>query len=182
MDPWQTDRQDRSEMKNETHDADVAFIKALAELLRENDLTELHVKRDYGDDDSLNVRVSRSQPAPAAPMTPMPPQATPAPPAPSMPTSTPPPAPGPATEPEDPASHPGAIMSPMVGTVYLQPEPGSDPFVKVGDRVTEGQTLLIVEAMKTMNHIPAPRAGTVRQVLVEDGAPVEYGAPLLIVD
>ncbi len=70
----------------------------------------------------------------------------------------------------------------MVGTVYLQPEPGQDAFVKVGDKVTEGQTLLIVEAMKTMNHIPAPKAGTVRRILVEDRAPVEYGAPLMIVD
>jgi acetyl-CoA carboxylase biotin carboxyl carrier protein len=70
----------------------------------------------------------------------------------------------------------------MVGTIYLQAEPGGEPFVKVGDSVAEGQTLLIVEAMKTMNHIPAPRAGIVRRILVEDGSPVEYGAPLLIVD
>ncbi len=70
----------------------------------------------------------------------------------------------------------------MVGTVYLSPEPGADPFVKIGDRVGEGQTLLIVEAMKTMNQIPAPKSGTVRRVLVEDGAPVEFGAPLMIVE
>ena len=70
----------------------------------------------------------------------------------------------------------------MVGTVYLQPEPSAPPFAAVGEAVAEGQTLLIVEAMKTMNHIPAPRAGTVRRVLVEDGAPVEYGAPLMIVE
>ena len=97
-----------------------------------------------------------------------------------MPTTTPQPAP--AAEADDPANHPGAVASPMVGTAYLQPEPGSDPFVKVGDEVVEGQTLLIVEAMKTMNHIPAPRAGTVRQILVQNGAPVEYGAPLMIVE
>lgn len=169
-------------MKNETHDADVAFIKALAELLRENDLTELHVKRDYGDEDSLNARLSRTRTAPPPPpVTPMPPPATPSPPSPAMPTTTPPPIPAPA-EADDPANHPGAITSPMVGTVYLQAEPGSDPFVKVGDTVTEGQTLLIVEAMKTMNHIPAPRAGKVHRILVEDGAPVEYGAPLMIVE
>jgi acetyl-CoA carboxylase biotin carboxyl carrier protein len=83
---------------------------------------------------------------------------------------------------EDPALDPGAVTSPMVGTAYLSPEPGSDPFVQTGDRVSEGQTLLIVEAMKTMNHIPAPRDGTVRRVLIEDGAPVEYGAPLVILD
>jgi acetyl-CoA carboxylase biotin carboxyl carrier protein len=77
---------------------------------------------------------------------------------------------------------PGAVTSPMVGTVYLQPEPGAAAFVKVGDTVEEGQTLLIVEAMKTMNHIPAPRAGTVKRILVEDGAPVEFGAPLMILE
>jgi acetyl-CoA carboxylase biotin carboxyl carrier protein len=70
----------------------------------------------------------------------------------------------------------------MVGTAYLSAEPGAAPFVSVGDRVTEGQTLLIVEAMKTMNHIPSPKAGVVRRVLVEDGAPVEYGAPLMVVE
>ena len=70
----------------------------------------------------------------------------------------------------------------MVGTVYLQPEPDAEPFVKVGDSVTEGQTLLIVEAMKTMNHIHAPKSGTVKRILVEDGAPVEYGAPLMVVE
>ena len=166
-------------MANQTHDADVTFIKALAELLRENDLTEIEVKREYSGDDSLNVRLSRTAP-PQTALPPVPP-APPAPPAPgpSMPTTT---SHGPSAEVEDPASHPGAVTSPMVGTAYLQPEPGSDAFVKVGDSVSEGQTLLIVEAMKTMNHIPAPRAGTVRRILVEDGAPVEYGAPLMIVE
>ena len=70
----------------------------------------------------------------------------------------------------------------MVGTVYLAAEPGADPFVSVGDKVKEGQTLLIVEAMKTMNQIPAPKSGTVKRLLVEDGAPVEFGAPLMIVE
>ena len=74
------------------------------------------------------------------------------------------------------------MTSPMVGTVYMQAEPGSDPFISVGTAVKEGDTLLIVEAMKTMNHIPAPRAGTVKRILVEDGAPVEYGAPLVILE
>ena len=82
----------------------------------------------------------------------------------------------------DPAAHPGAVTSPMVGTVYLQAEPGSPPFVKVGDAVSEGDTLLIIEAMKTMNQIPAPRAGTVKRILVEDSAPVEFGAPLMIIE
>ena len=87
-----------------------------------------------------------------------------------------------ATTAEDPASHPGAVTSPMVGTVYMQAEPGAPSFIGVGDTVSEGDTLLIVEAMKTMNHIPAPRAGTVKRILVEDGAAVEYGTPLVILE
>jgi acetyl-CoA carboxylase biotin carboxyl carrier protein len=83
---------------------------------------------------------------------------------------------------EDPASHPGAVTSPMVGTVYLAPEPGAGAFVRVGDTVDAGQTVLIVEAMKTMNQIPAPRGGVVRRILVEDRQPVEYGAPLMIIE
>ena len=82
----------------------------------------------------------------------------------------------------DPAQHPGVVASPMVGTAYLAPAPGARPFVEVGSSVTTGQTLIIIEAMKTMNQIPAPRSGTVTQILVEDGRPVEYGEPLMIVE
>ena len=166
-------------MANKAHDADVAFIKALAELLNENDLTELQVKRDYGESDSLNVRVSRAtMAAPAAPVV----AAAPAP-APAAPAAAPAPAPAPTAEtPEDPANHPGAVTSPMVGTVYMQPEPGAASFISVGSTVSEGDTLLIVEAMKTMNHIPAPTAGTIKRILVEDGAAVEYGTPLVIIE
>jgi len=163
-------------MTNETHSADVAFIKALAELLRENDLTELEVTRDYGEDDSLSVRVSRSAPVIAAPAAPA--LALPAAPAVAAPAAAAPSV----AEAGDPSAHPGAVPSPMVGTVYLQSEPGKPAFVSVGDKVTEGQTLLIVEAMKTMNQIPAPSAGTVTRILVEDGAPVEFGAPLMIIE
>ena len=161
-------------MTETKHDADVAFIEALAKLLQENDLTELQVKREYGEDDSLNVRVSRVKqmappaPAPMAPAAPAAPAASAAPAAPSAP--------------EDPAAHPGAVTSPMVGTVYMQAEPGAPSFISVGQQINEGDTLLIVEAMKTMNHIPAPRSGTVKRILVEDGAPVEYGAPLVILE
>lgn len=163
-------------MSNKTHETDVAFIKALAELLQENDLTELEVMREYGSDDSLNVRVSRkaeivtqiAAPAPAAAA----PVAAPAPSA----------AAAPAAAAEDPAAHPGAVTSPMVGTIYLQGEPGAPAFVSVGTQVAEGDTLLIIEAMKTMNHIPAPKSGTVKRILVEDGAAVEYGAPLMIIE
>ncbi|PQO21960.1 acetyl-CoA carboxylase, biotin carboxyl carrier protein, partial [Rhodobacteraceae bacterium WD3A24] len=85
-------------------------------------------------------------------------------------------------EEEDPARHPGAVTSPMVGTAYMAPEPGAEPFVTVGSQVNEGETVMIVEAMKTMNHIPASHGGTVRRILVSDGAPVEYGAPLMIIE
>ncbi|MEP1494957.1 acetyl-CoA carboxylase biotin carboxyl carrier protein [Pseudophaeobacter sp.] len=159
-------------MTNKTHEADVAFIKALAELLRDNDLTELEVKRDYSEDDSLNVRVSRQAiAAPAAPVQVAAPVA-----------AAPVAAAAPAPAAEDPASHPGAVTSPMVGTVYLQAEPGAPAFIAVGKQVNEGDTLLIVEAMKTMNHIPAPKSGTVKRILVEDGAAVEFGSPLAIIE
>jgi acetyl-CoA carboxylase biotin carboxyl carrier protein len=154
------------------HDSDVSFIRALAELLRANDLTELQVKRDYGENDSLNVRVSRQmqvvqQVAVAAPAAAM---------AMAAPAAAAPLVNG------DPAAHPGAVTSPMVGTVYLSGEPGAPPFVTVGQQVKEGDTLLIIEAMKTMNQIPAPRAGTIKRIVVEDGAAAEYGAPLMIIE
>ncbi len=152
------------------HESDVAFIKALAELLRDNDLSEIEVSREYGEDDALDVRIAR-QVAPAAAAAPVHYATVPAPAAAQI---VAPPAQ------DDPAQDPGAVTSPMVGTVYLSSEPGAGVFVKVGDTVTEGQTLLIVEAMKTMNQIPSPRAGKVARILVEDGAPVEYGAPLVI--
>ncbi len=82
----------------------------------------------------------------------------------------------------DPASHPGVVKSPMVGTAYRASEPGAAPFVEAGTRVSQGQTLLIIEAMKTMNQIPAPRSGTVTQVLVENGQPVEFGEPLVVIE
>lgn len=161
-------------MTDKSHADDVAFIEALARLLRENDLTELQVKRDNGEDNSLNVRVSRAAPAAAAPVQiPAPSEAPP--------SDAPARQEVPAAE-EDPASHPGAVTSPMVGTVYMQAEPGAASFISVGDNVNEGQTLLIVEAMKTMNHIPAPRSGKVVRILVEDGAPVEFGTPLVILE
>jgi acetyl-CoA carboxylase biotin carboxyl carrier protein len=155
---------------------DVAFIRALAEVLRSHDLAEIEVNRDFAEDDSLSVRISRG--APAAPAAPAVAVHTAAPPPVEAPAAGAPARPAPAP---DPADDPGTVASPMVGTAYLQPEPGSSPFVKVGDSVTEGQTILIIEAMKTMNQIPAPRSGTVRRILVDDGAPVEFGAPLMVI-
>lgn len=167
-----------SEPKN---DADVAFIRALTEMVRENDLAELEVKRESEKAGRLSVRVSRGGVA-----MPTPPAVVHGAHAPAQAAIAPPQAPSvepAAAAPEsDPSSHPGAVTSPMVGTVYLQAEPGSDPFVRVGDKVSEGQTLLIVEAMKTMNQIPSPSSGTVRRILVEDGAPVEFGAVLMIIE
>ena len=84
--------------------------------------------------------------------------------------------------PLDPAKHPGTVASPMVGTAYISPEPGAKPFIEIGSKVKAGETLLIIEAMKTMNQIPAPRAGTVIQILFEDGQPVEFGQPLVIIE
>jgi len=164
-------------MTESTRDADVAFIEALAGLLRDKDLNEIEVMRDYGEDDSLTVRVSRgfAPVAAAAVAAPAAPAAAPAAPAAAA-------AEAPAALSEDPASHPGAVTSPMVGTVYMQAEPGAPAFISVGASVSEGDTLLIVEAMKTMNHIPAPKAGTVKRILVEDGAAVEFGSPLVIIE
>lgn len=161
------------------HDGDVAFIRSLAELLNASDLSELSVKREYGEHDRLTVSLSKHARqithVAAAPLA----QAAPVPAAPvpaaavavALPAVS-----------GDPAVLPGAVTSPMVGTVYLSAEPGTAPFVQIGQAVAEGDTLLIVEAMKTMNHIPSPRAGTVRRILVDDGTPVEFGAPLMVVE
>jgi acetyl-CoA carboxylase biotin carboxyl carrier protein len=165
-------------MSKQNTDADVAFISALAELLNRNDLTELSVKREYGDDDSLEVRVVKQSNVVTVAAAPAPVAYA------SAPAASAPAAAAPATAPasEDPAQHPGAVTSPMVGTAYLAAEPGATPFVTIGAQVAEGQTVVIIEAMKTMNHIPAPRAGTVKRILIEDGHPVEYGAPLMIIE
>jgi acetyl-CoA carboxylase biotin carboxyl carrier protein len=149
---------------------DIAFIRALADLLQETELTEIEVNREYADNDELNVRLSRAATAAPAPVH------LPAPsPAHQAPVAT---APTAAAEPD----LSNALTSPMVGTAYLSPEPDTDAFVKVGDTVTEGQTVLIIEAMKTMNQIPSPRAGTVRQILVANAEPVEFGHPLMIIE
>ena len=136
-------------MTKKDHDSDVAFIQALAELLRENDLTELEVKREYGEADRLNVRVSRGggvvtqmvAPSYAPSYAPAPAHAPSAAPAPAASAS------------DDPADHPGAVTSPMVGTVYMQSEPGAPAFIKIGDKVAEGDTLLIVPGASGLGHV-----------------------------
>lgn len=164
-------------MTESKRDADAAFIETLAGLLRDKDLNEIEVMREYGEDDSLTVRVSRGFAPVAATAAAV--AAAPAAPAPAAASAAPEAA---ASSNEDPASHPGAVTSPMVGTVYMQGEPGAPSFISVGASVSEGDTLLIVEAMKTMNHIPAPKAGTVKRILVDDGAAVEFGTPLVIIE
>ncbi len=142
------------------------LIRDLAGILEETGLTEIEIEKS-----GLRVRVARTvqvsavhavQSAPAAA-----PQAAAA---------------GSAPKAADTASHPGLVTSPMVGTAYVAPSPGAAPFVKVGDTVTEGQTLLIIEAMKTMNQIPAPRAGRITKIIISDGQPVEFGEPMLIIE
>ena len=141
---------------------DGALIRELAMLLDETGLTEIEIERA-----GLRVRVARNVSIAASlPATPQP--------AISAPVVAAPVA--------DVAKHPGAVPSPMVGTAYWASEPGAKPFVEVGSRVSVGQTLLIIEAMKTMNQIPSPRAGTVTQILIEDGQPVEFGEPLVIIE
>ena len=160
-------------MTKKLRNEDLSFIENLIELLKKNDLTELEISRDEGDDRGISIRLSQqlnialpienvntrivtnvgSSDSNSTPMSS-----------------------------EDPTLENGAVTSPMVGTCFLQTEPGSPPFVSIGTTVIEGQTLLIIEAMKTMNHIPAPKAGTIKRILIEDGTPVEFGAPLMIIE
>jgi acetyl-CoA carboxylase biotin carboxyl carrier protein len=141
------------------------LIRELAALLDSTNLTEIEVERE-----GLRVRVARNVTMTAAPMMAAAPAQAYA-------------APGAAAAPAaDISKHPGIVPSPMVGTAYMASEPGARPFVDVGAKVAAGDTLLIIEAMKTMNQIPAPRAGTVTQILFEDGQPVEFGEPLMIIE
>ncbi len=157
--------------KNKSDTNERQLIRDLAELLNETGLSEIEIEKS-----GLKIRVARtlhvSASAPIAPAH----NPAAAPNAPATPSSTP------ASAHDGAADHPGAIASPMVGTVYRSPEPGEPPFVEVGTRVTEGDTLLIIEAMKTMNHIPAPKSGTVKEVLIENGQPVEFGEILVIIE
>ena len=141
------------------------MIRELTKLLDETGLTEIEIEQD-----GQRVRVARNAaPAPRCPPRRAPRRRRAAGPSRSRRRSIPP-------------KHPGVVTSPMVGTAYAAPEPGAKPFVEIGSQVKAGDTLLIIEAMKTMNQIPAPRAGTVIQILFEDGQPVEFGEPLVIIE
>jgi len=138
------------------------LIRELATLLDETNLTEIEIERA-----GLRVRVARNIAMAAPALHHVAPAAAPAPAAAAA---------------VDVAKHPGAVASPMVGTAYRASEPGAKPFIDIGSKVKAGETLLIIEAMKTMNQIPSPRAGTVTQILVEDGQPVEFGEPLVVIE
>lgn len=142
-------------------------IRELAQLLVETGLSEIEIEKS-----GLRIRVARNLVVAATSAVPAATGATAVQPA-SAPALTPA---------NDPATHPGAVKSPMVGTAYRSPEPGSPAFIEIGSRVAQGQTLLIIEAMKTMNHIPAPKSGTVSQILFENGQPVEFGEPLVVIE
>jgi len=155
-------------MRSDNPKFDTALIRDLAVLLDETNLSEIELEQ--GDTRirvarqmSINAPVNVAAPAPA-------PAPAPAAAATAAPAAS------------ETAAHPGTVTSPMVGTAYIAAEPGAAPFVQVGDTVTEGQTIVIIEAMKTMNHIPSTKAGVVKEILVEDAQPVEFGEPLIIVE
>jgi len=146
---------------------DQQLIRDLAGILEETNLTEIEVEQD-----DLRIRVSRT-PAPVQAYAPAPMPVAPAAPAPAASHA----APAPAAD-----QSKNAVPSPMVGTAYSAPAPGAKPFIEIGQAVKEGQTLLIIEAMKTMNQIPSPRSGTVTAILFEDAQPVEFGEPLVVIE
>src|SRR5690606_12588187 len=167
-------------MTKASSNSDQDLIEAIAKLLNEQNLAEIEIERE-----DLRVRVTRTYAAQAVQQVSVPayapamPAAPAAHAAPAVPAGA---AAAAAPTQDDLASKPGTLTSPMVGTAYLSPEPGKPGFAPVGTRVSEGQTVLIVEAMKTMNQIPAHRSGTVTRVLVEDASPVEYGQPLVVIE
>nr|CAD6417999.1 acetyl-CoA carboxylase biotin carboxyl carrier protein [Rhizobium sp. Q54] len=156
-------------MSDKNHGIDKGLIRDLANILNDTDLTEIEVEQD-----DLRIRVSRASTTHYV-------QAPVAAPAPAPAAASPAPAAAVAAAPAA-RDNSNAVTAPMVGTVYLAPAPGSRAFVEVGATVKEGQTLLIIEAMKTMNQIPAPRSGKITEILVNDAQPVEYGEPLVVIE
>ena len=164
-------------MSKDTDRDSQAEIEDLAKLMNQYGLEQVEISRVRGEFHRDRIKLSRlarpgAPPSAAGPV--LPPRERTAAPAAAVQE--------PSAGALDPTSHPGAVIAPMIGTVYLQAEPGAPSFVEIGSRVEEGQTLLIIEAMKTMNHIHAPHGGTVRRILVEDTSIVEYGTPLMIIE
>jgi acetyl-CoA carboxylase biotin carboxyl carrier protein len=153
---------------NEPMRVDTEMVKKLALMLDENDLSEIEVE-DNGRRIVVKRKLAGGAPVAHAP-------------APAPAASTAAPAPAPAAAEANPANHPGAVKSPMVGTAYLTAEPGAAPFITVGARVKEGDTLVIIEAMKVMNPIPSPKSGVVKKILIQNAQPVEYEQPLAIIE
>lgn len=150
----------------DTSGAEQKLIRELAQLLNDTGLSEIEIEKS-----GLKIRVARTlniQSAIAAPA--------------AVPVAPAAPASAGKNAVSDPAKHPGVVKSPMVGTAYRSPEPSAPPFIELGSRVSQGDTLLIIEAMKTMNQIPAPHSGKVTSILVENGQPVEFGEPLVIIE
>lgn len=168
--PWLNAELDVTNWTKKTMTKETKFdqdlIRQLATLLDETNLTEIELEQK-----DLRVRVARQVTVEAHSVAHAAPAAVAAPAAPKESAVS-----------ADPANHPGAVTSPMVGTAYMAPEPGARPFVEIGSTVSEGETILIVEAMKTMNQIPATKSGKVTSILVEDGQPVEFGEPLVIIE
>ncbi|MGE3143732.1 MAG: acetyl-CoA carboxylase biotin carboxyl carrier protein [Hyphomonadaceae bacterium] len=161
-----------SEKKASAGGIEPDLVRELAAILSETGLTEIEV--EHGE---LKLRLAKTVTYASAPAAAYFPPAAPAhAPAPAL---SAPIAPAPT---DDRRTDPGAVLSPMVGTAYLSPEPGAQPFIRVGDTVSEGQTLMVVEAMKTFNPIPAPRAGKIKEIIVSDAQPVEYGEALVILE
>ncbi len=152
---------------------DTAMIRELAQVLADTDLTEIEIELE-----SLKIRVARQVTVHATVAAPVPVAAAPMAPVPAAPTLA---SPAPAAD-DDPRKHPGVVPSPMVGTAYRRPSPDAKPLVEVGQVVKEGERLCLIEAMKTFNDIVAPRSGTVTRILFDDGRPVEYGEPLMIIE
>jgi acetyl-CoA carboxylase biotin carboxyl carrier protein len=153
---------------------DQQLIRELAGILNDTNLSEIEIEQD-----DLRIRVSRQAATTVQAYAPPPPAPSPAP-APSAPAADDRAAPSAAAAAADQSRN--AVPSPMVGTAYLAPSPGARPFIEIGQSVKEGQTLLIIEAMKTMNQIPSPRSGKVTAILCEDAQPVEFGEPLVVIE
>ena len=161
-------------MNNNEIKNDIAFVKELAEIVQDNQFTEVEVEKHISKEKLIKIKITKEQTSvkannriPEASISPTPVKKI-------VDESL--------ESISDPANHPGTVSSPMVGTIYIAPEPGGKPFVEIGTHVKKGDTLVIIEAMKTLNQIPSTKEGKISRILVEDGTPVEFGSPLVIIE